>query len=59
MREDDFPKRYGIYGKDVIDGGEETDDNEDVHMPPRMVPHSPVWSQIRKGSHDPYFGYRG
>lgn len=59
MKEDDLPKRYGIYGKDVVDIGNETDDTEDLQMPPRMESHSPVWSHIRKGSHNAYFGYRG
>lgn len=57
MRDNDYPKRYGIYGKDVTDGGNETDETEEIQMPPRMEAHSPVWSHIRKGSHNPYFGY--
>nr|CAI5826279.1 unnamed protein product [Callosobruchus analis] len=49
---DDLPKRFGIYGKDVTDGfGSETDDTEELRMPPAMESHSPVWSNIRKGRH--------
>ncbi|CAH1973780.1 unnamed protein product [Acanthoscelides obtectus] len=49
---DDIPKRFGIYGKDVTDGfGSETDDTEDLRIPPAMESHSPVWSNIRKGRH--------
>ncbi|VEN41570.1 unnamed protein product [Callosobruchus maculatus] len=49
---DDLPKRFGIYGKDATDGfGSETDDTEELRMPPAMESHSPVWSNIRKGRH--------
>lgn len=54
MKEDEFPKRYGIYG---IDGSHETNETEELEMPTRMEPHSPVLSHIRKGSQYPYFGY--
>nr|XP_023023281.1 uncharacterized protein LOC111511495 [Leptinotarsa decemlineata] len=49
---DDFPKRFGIYGRDVTDGNE-TDETE-LQLPPEMEPHSPVWSQIRKGQYGKY-----
>ncbi|KAG5895939.1 hypothetical protein JTB14_016341 [Gonioctena quinquepunctata] len=49
---DDFPRRYGIYGRDLTDGNE-TDETE-LQLPPEMEPHSPVWSQIRKGQYGKY-----
>lgn len=55
MKDDDFPKRFGIYGKDVVDSNKNLDD-EELKMPPRMEAHSPVWSHIRKGSQYPNFG---
>ncbi|KAJ8956715.1 hypothetical protein NQ318_014070 [Aromia moschata] len=52
---DDFPRRFSVYGKDVTDyGGNETDDTEDMRVPPQMEQHSPVWSHIRKGQYGKY-----
>lgn len=54
---DDFPRKYSIYGKDVIDGdGSETDD--ELRLPPKMEQHSPVWSNIRKGRENGFIWYR-
>lgn len=53
---DDFPRSFGIYGRDVVDAGSETDDTE-IRMPPKMETHSPVWSNIRKGRQPMAFGY--
>ncbi|XP_018580339.1 uncharacterized protein LOC108917988 [Anoplophora glabripennis] len=52
---DDFPRKFGIYGKDVVDGdGSETDETDDLRIPPKMEQHSPVWSNIRKGQYGRY-----
>ncbi|CAH1161481.1 unnamed protein product [Phyllotreta striolata] len=48
-RDDSF-RRFGIYGQDVTDEGATTD-AEDIEMPPKMEPHSPIWSNIRKGQY--------
>ncbi|XP_076273701.1 uncharacterized protein LOC143204775 isoform X1 [Rhynchophorus ferrugineus] len=45
-------RRFGIYGKDVTDAGSETD--ETASIPPNIELHSPVWSQIRKGTATKY-----
>lgn len=49
MQEDEFevPQRFGIYGKDVTDYGNETD--ETASIPPKIELHTPVWGNIRKG----------
>lgn len=56
---DDFPRKFSIYGKDVVDqGGSETDETDDIRVPPKMEQHSPVWSNIRKGRENGFIGYR-
>jgi len=49
MQDDQFevPKRFGIYGKDVTDYDNETD--ETASIPPKIELHTPVWGNIRKG----------
>lgn len=45
------PKRFGIYGKDVLELEEQRDESDvEQEVPPKMVHHSPVWSHIRKGT---------
>lgn len=54
MKDDDFdiPRRFGIYGKDVVDY--ETDTDETASIPPKIELHTPVWSNIRKGRNTNY-----
>lgn len=55
---DDFPRSYSIYGKDVVDHGNELDESEHIELPPKMQRHSPVWSNIRKGRENGFVGCR-
>lgn len=55
MQEKDNTKRFGIYGKDVMDfGAENSETDTDDELPPKMEQHSPVWSNIRKGYYGKY-----
>lgn len=47
-------KRFGIYGKDVLELEEQKGDSEWEDIPPKMAAHSPVWSHIRKGTNVGY-----
>lgn len=46
MKDEEFevPRRFGIYGRDVVD----YDTDETASIPPKIELHTPVWSNIRK-----------